>query len=118
MIRGFMLVELIAIIIVLALIFLVAFPNLVNIEKDDKEKQYETMKKDLCTAGENYIYSNKDYFGEFETNKQIKISIEDLIKQELVSETLKDVKTNEEVKNGTLIYKVLDDKTLECEYVK
>lgn len=112
---GFTLVELTAIIIILALIFLIAFPNLQNIARDDNEKQYETMKKDLCLAGETYIYSNVNNFGELSQGKKIEITINDLIKNDIIDERV-NPKSKKSVKNDTLTYTVLEDGILECVY--
>lgn len=113
--RGFTLVELTAIIIILALIFLVAFPNLQSIVKNDKEKQYETMVKDLCLAGEEYIYSNLSNFGEFIPGEKIEIVIDDLIKNDVIDDKI-NPKSKKSVKYDMLIYTVLADETLECSY--
>lgn len=113
--RGFTLVELTAIIIILALIFLIAFPNLQNILRNDKEKQYETMVKDLCLAGEEYIYSNLSNFGEFIPGEKIEITINDLIKNDVIDDKI-NPKSKKSVKYDVLIYTVLVDETLECSY--
>lgn len=112
---GFTLVELTAIIVILALIFLIAFPNLQNMTMNDKEKQYETMKKDLCLAGETYIYSNIDNFGKLIKGKTIEIAINDLIKNDIIDEKI-NPKSKKSVKNDVLIYNVLEDGILECTY--
>lgn len=112
---GFTLVELTAIIVILALIFLIAFPNLQNIVRDDKEKQYETLKKDLCLAGKTYIYSNVNNFGELTNGKKIEITINDLIKNDIIDEKI-NIKSKKNVKNDVLTYVVLEDGTLECTY--
>lgn len=116
--RGFTLVELTAIIVILAIIFLISFPNLLNISKNDEKKLNESMKNDLCKAGETYIYSNLNDFDILEEGKKIQIPIEDLIKNNLVDKNKKNPKTKNNVGQDELIYTVLTDGTLECEYVE
>ena len=56
--KAFTLVELVGVVAVLALIFLVTYPNIVSLSKKEDNKQYDLMVKDLCLAGETYIYEN------------------------------------------------------------
>ena len=60
--RGFTLVELVAIIAILAAIFLVSFPTLKNLARKDDKKRYDIIVEDLCTAGKTYMYANMDLF--------------------------------------------------------
>ena len=110
--KGFTLVELIGIVLILALIFLVSFPNFVSMSKISDEKRYENMVKDLCMAGESYIYAN----GMSVDSGGIQISIKDLIDYGNVDKNLKDVKTGESVKDKTLIFTKNSDGTLNCNY--
>ena len=54
--KGFTMIELLAIVTVLAAILLVSFPTLINITRKDKERKYNDMVDTLCKAGETYIY--------------------------------------------------------------
>ena len=111
--RGFTLIELTAVIVVLVAIFLVSFPSFINISKSDKEKQYNNMVKDLCLSGESYIYSNVDSFEGLSTvGSKITISIEELILYGNVEKNLVNVKTEEKINNDSLIYTVLNDYSL------
>ena len=110
---GFTLVELLGIVVILALIFLVTYPNFVSLSKKEDKKEYELMVKNLCLAGESYIYANGT---EIIPNSQITISIQDLVNNGYVDKNLKDVKTKELVRNKNLTYTVNIDKTLECDY--
>ena len=115
--KGFTLIELTAVIVVLASIFLVSFPTLLNTARSDEEKKYNDMVDNLCLAGKSYIYANVDDFeGLSIVNTEIEININDLITYGNVDKDLKDPKTETFVKNNKLIYTVLSDYSLDCEY--
>lgn len=115
--KGFTIVELIAIIVVLAAIFLVSFPYLLNTTKTDKEKQYNEMVNNLCLAGKSYIYANMDKFPTLSTiGSSIEIKISELIEYGNVNKNEVNPKTDELIKNKSLTYKVLSDLSLDCKY--
>ena len=117
--KGFTLVEVVAIMVVLVGIFLVSFPTINNMLKSDEEKLYTNMVNDLCTAGKTYLYSNMDaYPGLSVENSEILIKISDLISYGNVEKDLKNPKTDLLVKNDKLKYTVLEDFSLKCEYIK
>ena len=116
--KGFTLIELIGIIVILSAIFLISFPSLLNTSKIDEEKKYEDMVENLCLAGKTYIYSNQEeYQYEFILDNKIEISINTLIEFEYVDSKTKNPKTDESINSDKLVYKVLEDNLLECEYV-
>ncbi len=116
--NGFTLVELIAIIAVLAAIFLVSFPSFLNMAKDDDEKEYNEMIETICLAGRSYIYSNMSNYGELsQVGSTIDISVEKLVNYESVNGNLINIKTGKEVINDSLKYTVLDDYSLDCKYI-
>ena len=115
--KGFTLIELTAIIVVLVAIFLVSFPYLTNTAKSDEEKKYDDMVENLCLAGESYIYANTDDFEELSTiNSEIQIVVQELMTYGNVDSNLKNPKTGNSVKNSKLIYTVLSDYSLDCDY--
>ena len=115
--KGFTLVELTAIIVVLAAIFLVSFPSLLSTARTDEEKKYENMVVDLCLAGESYIYANTESFSQLSTvNSEIQISIKKLMNYGNVDKDLIDPKTQKTVKNNFLTYTVQSDYSLDCQY--
>lgn len=117
--RGFTLVELIAIIVVLLGIFLFSFPNLTNMMNTDDEKKYDDMVVNLCTSGKSYMYSNMDDFKELSiANSTIELRIDKLINYGNVDKNLKNPKSNKSVKNDKLKYTVLSDFSLDCEYIE
>jgi len=117
--RGFTLVELIAIIVVLLGIFLFSFPTLTNMMNTDNEKKYDDMVENLCTAGKSYMYSNMDDFKELSTvDSIIELKIDMLINYGNVDKDLKNPKSNRSVENDKLKYTVLSDFSLDCEYIE
>ena len=117
--RGFTLVELIAVIVVLVGIFLFVFPNLTNMMNTDNQKKYDDLVENLCTAGKSYMYSNLDSFKELSTiNSVIEIQINTLINYGNVDKELKNPKNNKLVKNDKLKYTVLSDFSLDCKYIE
>ena len=117
--KGFTLVELLAIISILALIFLVSFPNFMSMTRKDEAKKYEEMEESLCLAGKTYIYNHMEEYTELSTpNSIIEIQIQDLIDYEIVENDLKNPNTNKYVKNYKLKYKVLQDQSLDCKYIE
>ena len=112
---GFTLVELLGIIIIISLIFLFSFANLSNTTKKNKENEYEMFVKDLCLAGQNYIYSNLEKYPETSTiNSSITINIIDLVNNQMVDKNLKNPETNVNILDDYLIYTVKNDYTLGC----
>ena len=116
--KGFTLIELVGIIIVLAAIFLVSFPAFLNTAKTDEEQKYDDMIENLCLAGKSYIYANTDKFDELSTiNSKIEISIKELMAYGNVDRTLKNPKTNQTVEKDSLIYTVTNE-SLDCQYIE
>ena len=117
--KGFTLIELVGIVLILAAIFLVSFPALLNMTKADEEKSYNTMITDLCLAGESYIYSNMEDFNNLSViGSNININIDELILYGNVDSDLKNPKTKASVSQDRLVYTVLQDYSLDCEYIE
>ena len=112
--KGFTLVELIGIVVILSLMFLVTYPAILSLSKNEDDKQYDLMVKDLCLAGESYIYATGV---QITINTTIEITISDLISYGNIDPNFKDVKTNSTIDSTKKIkYYVRADKTLECKY--
>lgn len=116
--RGFTLIELTALIVILSAIFLVSFPSLLNVIRADDEKNYQKMIDNLCLAGSTYINSHSEDFNElFTVGSKINIDIKQLIDYGNVEKGIFNVKTEKVVDNDLLIYTVLEDYTLDCKYI-
>ena len=117
--KGFTLIEVIAIMVVLVGIFLVSFPSLTNMAKLNDEKRYENMISDLCTAGKTYMYANLDKFPELEIiNSEIELQISELISYGIVDKNTVDPKTELSVEDNILKYIVVEDLSLKCVYIE
>ena len=115
--KGFTLIEVIGIVVILVAIFLIAFPSLLGITKKEEEKIYTVMLDDLCLAGESYIYSNMDKFPQLSTpNSTIKLKISTLVEYGNISKNTVNSKTDKSVINDFLIFTILSDNSLSCEY--
>lgn len=117
--KGFTLVEVIAIIVILAGIFLVSFPAINNIAKNDEDKLYDNMVNDLCAAGKSYMYAHMQLFPELSTaNSKIEIPVIDLINYGNVDGNLTNPKTKKSIKKDILKYTILNDFSLNCKYME
>lgn len=115
--KGFTIIELLAVIVILVAIFLVSFPSLLNTTKMSNEQQYNTMVENLCMAGESYIYGHMDEYPTLSTiGNEIQIEITKLIEYGNVNEYEVNPKTNKLIKNDSLTYTVLSDFSLDCKY--
>ena len=110
--RGFTMIELLAIITILATILLVSFPTLINMTRKDKERQYNDMVTTLCKAGETYIYDNQESFPELNTSgEEFYVRVANLIKNDLINKSQNNPKT------GNSIYQNLLELKLVCEHL-
>ena len=117
--KGFTLIEVIAIIVVLVAIFLVSFPTLTNMAKSEEENKYSNMIDNLRTAGKTYMYSNLDEFKELSVaNTEIILDIDELISYGNVDKDLVNPMTEKSVRNDALKYTVLEDLSLDCKYIE
>jgi len=115
--KGFTLIELIAIIIVIAAICFVTFPNLISVLKNSDTTEFNTYKENLCAAGKSYINANKSNYSNLNVEgTKITISVRELQNFGIVDISLKDPEDKTEAKDHSLIFKVLSDKSLECSY--
>ncbi len=116
--KGFTLVEVLAVIVVLAAIFLVSFPLFLNSAKKDKESKYSSMVDLLCTAGKSYIYASMGDYQELNSvGSIIQIPVQELIIYGSVSKDTKNELTGNTINDDTLKYTVLSDFSLSCEYI-
>lgn len=117
--KGFTLIEVIAIMVVLVGIFLVSFPVFTNMAKTEENNKYNNLVNDLCIAGKTYMYANMDEFPELSIiGNEIEIRIEELIMYGNVDKNTLNPETNTSVEKATIKYIVLDDLSLKCEYIE
>lgn len=113
--KGFTLVELIAIILILSIILTVAFTTLSKSLENSNEKKYQTMIENLTLAAEEYanlpgVYRkiNQD----LNDGKRVTIDIIELINAEIIDEIPTNPKTNKEVTGYVLVYKNSDNELI------
>lgn len=81
--KGFTLVELIGVVVILGLIALVAFPSLLNQIDSSKKQVSDSQKAIIISSAKNYVDENKnDYIDKTE----FEIPTDDLIKKGYLSE--------------------------------
>ena len=114
--RGFTLVELIAIIVVLAAIFSVAIPIIVNSAKRAENQKYNLMVDVLCDAGKSYFYTEDNDLDLSSAGNKGAVLIYDLIESGLIESNIKNPKTGELVNDDRLILEKKNDSTISCEY--
>ena len=115
--RGFTIIELVATVLVLALIFLVSFPILSNLSENSEQKKYDEMVDSLCLAGKTYININQgNYHGLTTIGTIITINISDLIEYGIVDADLVNPQDNSSVSTDSLTFTVQSDYSLNCVY--
>ena len=114
--KGFTLIELVAIVVVLTAIFLVAVPVITKMSKDSETKKYNVFVDLVCDAAKSYVYSNPDDFDLDETGDSEVIMISELIDEGLVSSTMRDPKKDVLASTGSVILEVSNDLSLICSY--
>lgn len=97
--RGFTLVELVAIIVVLAAVFMLAFPLLLNISKRTTENQYDTIVEIMCDAAK--AFDDESKIERYNYDDMVKIS--DLIDAGLVDSNIKNPKTGKSFANDKIV---------------
>ena len=84
--KGFTLVELIATIIIISLIFIISFPSLYRILRDNSEKQYDDYYKLVREAAYVYAGTKKDVLGGSNDKGCVKTTVSDLVTLGLLKE--------------------------------
>lgn len=117
--KGFTIVELVAIILVLAAIALVSFPVIESMSKSSNDKKYSDMVKDLCIAGNSYINANREDFEELNIiGGETIIDINELIAYGNVKSNTKNPKTGNSIENDSLKFTMLESFELDCQYIE
>ena len=77
--KGFTLVELLAVIIILGLLIAIAVPSYIGVSKRIKEKMWDNKLKMIETAVEMYVQDNKNYFCIYDSSSNKWIATDELI---------------------------------------
>jgi len=115
--KGFTLVEIIALLGIIAIMLLLAAPSLVNQIETTRENNYKNFVSDLCLAAESYLnHSDVEGSNDLENaNDSIEISVEDLIASGYVKSNLKNPKTDKKLTaSDRLTITLTEDLTYTC----
>ena len=102
-------------VLILAIIFLVSYPNFVSMSKKEKTNKQQVLEKNLCLAGESYIYSNK-LNNNMSVGSKIVINVNDLISSGYVDDSKQELCPDLIFCTKTLTFTVNSDKSLDCQY--
>lgn len=98
--KGFTLIELIAVVALLALTFLVVVPSIMNTFNKMTEEKYNRYLNDVFLAAEAYIEGNVAKYKEFIENKEtFYITYEELLSSDYLKSTIYDSKNEKTVKD-------------------
>lgn len=117
--KGFTLVELLGVFVILSIIVLVTFPYATGLLKNTKDSEYKKFEKNLFLAAEAYIESNSEIYSQFSENGTIDyISISDLIENQFLSKKMTNPKTKTEINENGCIKVTKNDDKLNYEYIQ
>lgn len=113
--NGFTLIELIALLGIIAIIILISAPSLINQIESQNEKKYNNFVNDLCLASETYINHHNIQTLQ-NTNDFINVPISELINNGYLKSNVTNPKTKQKVTDIESIKITLtSDKTYICE---
>ena len=92
--RGFTLIEMLGILVVLAVIILVSLPSIVQTNKNSKQAELDDNRKTIFMAAETYIDLNKDASANLKKNNYYYVKLTTLVDEGLLSSNLKNPATN------------------------
>lgn len=108
--RGFTLVELIAVMTLLAAIILVTVPVIINTIKKNDDKLGENFEKSLKQAAELYVERNRDVFPDLNNiGGTAEVSTDTLIEEGYLKQNLENPIDNSSVLNYKIIVEVGND---------
>lgn len=115
--RGFTLVELVAIVAILAVIFAISFPKIQGLTSKTKDGSFEAIEKSLCDSGKEYMYQNITYYSNVNTpGATLRVNVSTLISDGFIKDDMINPKTNSVINSGILNYTVKSNGALDCTY--
>lgn len=126
--RGFTLIEMLGILVVLAVIILVSLPSIVQTNRNSKQAELDENKETIFMAAETYIELNKDARANLKQNKYYYVKLTTLVDEGLLSSNLKNPGINLEktvsegkwwvearMNNGKVNYSLVNENPYESE---
>ena len=111
--QGFTLVELLAVISILAAIILVSVPSIINTIKSNEEKEYKEFETAIKRAAELYIERNRDLYPELNiVGGSIELDTETLVDEEYLKHDIKNPKDNSDVTEYKILVEVGNDEII------
>ncbi len=111
--RGYTLVEVIVVLVILSLILLISFPSIMRTLQQAEERHYEEFVNTIIAASEVYIEMEEDVYNLEDPGDTVTITVADLVDAGLYSGNIRNPKTEEMVDlNDEIVI------TLEENYVK
>lgn len=96
--KGFTLIELMGVIVVMSIILLVGLPTISNMMKKDVESTYERYLVELYAASESYFVENKDFYPALVApGGQAYVTIDELMSEGYIRNVVTDPETNEDL---------------------
>ena len=108
--KGFTLIELIVVIVLLSLISLVVFPAVFKTLNTSKQMAYESQKEIVLKAAKEYYLDNIDLLPETKEESETSIELKDLIKNGYINEDEIINPKNNHVLNGKVKVSYLSNK--------
>ena len=117
--NGFTLVELIAVITLLALIILVSVPVIINTLRKTEENEYEDFEKLVVNAAEIYLERNRDLYHDFDNvGDSIAIDVDTLINEGYLKSDLENPVNNESIEKYKVIVSIGQDEIFDYKIEK
>lgn len=126
--RGFTLIEMLGILVVLSVIILVSLPSIIQTNRNSKQSELKDAEKTIIMAAETYIGISDVASQNLEKNKYYYVKLTTLVTEGLLPSNMKNPKTNLEktiaegnywvearINNGETIYTLVDNNPYEGE---
>lgn len=111
--KGFTLVELLGVIVILSMIVLVTLPALITTLTNSEERQIEEFEKSVYLAAESYFQMNSELFPQLSiSGGKAYVPISTLIEEGYIKDTLVDPRTKEKIDSSASILAVLNSEGL------
>ena len=118
--KGFTLVELLGVVVVLSIVLILAVPNIINTFRRTNQNEFDSYVKNLKVAAENYVERNRNFFEQFNHDGgKAFISIKQLEDEGLIRNSVVDPEDEEGRlvdNNFTIVVERNDDGMLEYSF--